>query len=122
LGIEELDISEELYVKLKRKGCDYVSRIADFPLKTLKKDQLIELLRIFLNKNEILQNYKQSHDDDQVLIAQMDKDIKGLKFFYDYFSELYGDGLEVANWHQNGDLEPFDNFFESAEEEMEGDQ
>lgn len=25
---------------------------------------------------------------------------------------FYGKGLEVANWHQNGDLEAWDNFFE----------
>ena len=34
--------------------------------------------------------------------------------FKKYFDELYGEGLEVANWHLNGDLEPFDNFYESA--------
>lgn len=25
---------------------------------------------------------------------------------------LYGKGLQVANWHMNGDLEPLDNLFE----------
>lgn len=40
------------------------------------------------------------------------------KAFYIYFKNLYGQGLEIANWHQNGDLEPFDEFFESAEMEM----
>lgn len=34
--------------------------------------------------------------------------------FKKYFDELYGAGLEVAYWHQNGDLEPFDTFYESA--------
>jgi hypothetical protein len=34
--------------------------------------------------------------------------------FKEYFKELYGQGLEIANWHQNGELEPFDNFYESA--------
>ena len=34
--------------------------------------------------------------------------------FKKYFDELYGEGLEVTNWHLNGDLEPFDNFYESA--------
>ena len=34
--------------------------------------------------------------------------------FKKYFDELYGQGLEIANWHQNGDLEPFDNFYDSA--------
>lgn len=34
--------------------------------------------------------------------------------FKEYFKDLYGQGLEVANWNQNGELEPFDNFYESA--------
>lgn len=34
--------------------------------------------------------------------------------FKKYFDELYGEGLEIANWHLNGDLEPFDNFYENA--------
>ena len=37
-------------------------------------------------------------------------------FFKKYFMELYGEGLEVANWHQNGDLEPLDNFIDEAVE------
>ena len=27
--------------------------------------------------------------------------------FKEYFKDLYGQGLEIANWHQNGELEPF---------------
>lgn len=42
--------------------------------------------------------------------------ISALKF-KDYFDELYGQGLEIAYWHQNGDLEPFDNFYDAACEE-----
>ena len=34
--------------------------------------------------------------------------------FKSYFDELYGIGLEVANWHQNGDLISFDGFYEAA--------
>jgi len=49
---------------------------------------------------------------------QIEDAVAPYKAFYDYFQELYGQGLEVANWHQNGDLESFDNFFESAEMEM----
>ena len=51
-------------------------------------------------------------------IYQQNKEIQQLKGFYNYFSELYGKGLEVAYWHRNGDLEPFEAFFDSAEEEM----
>ena len=31
--------------------------------------------------------------------------------FKEYFDELYGTGLEVANWHLNGDLISFDSFY-----------
>ena len=34
--------------------------------------------------------------------------------FKEYFKDLYGQGLDIVNWHQNGELEPFDNFYESA--------
>ena len=34
--------------------------------------------------------------------------------FKTYFDALYGTGLEVANWHKNGALEPFDTFYENA--------
>lgn len=36
------------------------------------------------------------------------------KRFKEYFDELYGTGLEVANWHENGNTEPFDNFYDAA--------
>ena len=51
------------------------------------------------------------------LVQSIDGAIEALKF-KDYFDGLYGQGLEIANWHQNGDLEPFDNFYESALEDI----
>ena len=47
------------------------------------------------------------------------KELKGLRSFYKYMMELYGSGLEVTNWHQNGDTESLDSFLDSAESEME---
>lgn len=52
-------------------------------------------------------------------VERLEKEIKALFAFKDYFSDLYGHGLEVANWHENGASEPFDNFYDSAEEEYE---
>jgi hypothetical protein len=40
-----------------------------------------------------------------------------LRRFHTYMMELYGEGLEVANWHQNGATEPLDNFLDSANNE-----
>jgi len=45
--------------------------------------------------------------------------VEELRRFKAYFDSLYGQGLEIANWHMNGDMEPFDNFYDSALAEME---
>lgn len=42
------------------------------------------------------------------------------KKFYEYWHDLYGAGLRISGWHLNGELEDFDNFFDSAIEYMEG--
>lgn len=39
--------------------------------------------------------------------------------FISAMMEFYGEGLMVYNWHQNGDGEPWDNFFDNN---MEGDE
>ena len=50
-------------------------------------------------------------------VEKLEKELKALRAFKSYFGELYGTGLEVANWHQNGSTEEFDNFFDAAEDE-----
>lgn len=50
------------------------------------------------------------------------EELKEAREFKKYFDELYGEGLEIANWHKNGDLEPFDSFYESALEWSEEDE
>ena len=52
-------------------------------------------------------------------VERLEKEIKALLAFKDYFSDLYGHGLEIANWHENGELEYFDMFYESAVDEYE---
>lgn len=56
------------------------------------------------------------------LTRAYDKAYRALYRFYDYWVSLYGTGLEIANWHLNGELEPFDNFFESAVEYAESEE
>ena len=48
--------------------------------------------------------------------------VQELERFKEYFDELYGRGLEVAEWHLNGGLEPFDNFYVDAIDYMEGEE
>lgn len=47
-----------------------------------------------------------------------DNEIAQLRRFKKYFDELYGEGLQVTNWHTNGDTEMFDTFYEAAQEYM----
>ena len=79
----------------------------------LHKDKLIELgLRdsILCLVDVIIQQQQE--------YGWLKEDKNRFKAFYDYFAELYGQDLQVVNWHLNGELESFDNFFESAEESM----
>ena len=54
------------------------------------------------------------------LINRQQAEIEKLQVFKSYFDELYGTGLDIANYHLNGALESFDNFYESALQEMVG--
>lgn len=61
------------------------------------------------------------HCENNIRIAfEALKTQKQLEKFKEYFENLYGEGYEVANWHLNGELEPLDNFIDSAIDYMEG--
>lgn len=49
----------------------------------------------------------------------IDNELIRLRRFKEYWDELYGKGLEVANWHMNGELEDLDNFYDSAMDEYD---
>ncbi len=53
------------------------------------------------------------------LISRQRTEIERLTAFKGYFNSLYGTGLEIAKWHENGSLEAFDNFYDAAMEEYE---
>lgn len=55
---------------------------------------------------------------NEELVGNIDK----LKKFKAYFDDLYGCDLEVLGWHENGDSIAFDEFYDSATEEMEGEK
>lgn len=68
-----------------------------------------------------------SHDTtptwiDKVAVRDVPKliaEVRRLQRFKAYWDDLYGQGLEIANWHQNGETEPFDNFYDGAVIQME---
>ena len=46
------------------------------------------------------------------------EELRRLNRYKAYWDELYGQGLEVANWHQNGQAEPLGSFLDDAESEL----
>lgn len=70
-----------------------------------------------MNDKELLNEYKLLGTLDY--LEELTKTKKALERFKEYFDQLYGQGLEVLNWHQNGESEPFDNFYNGAIEYSE---
>ena len=58
--------------------------------------------------------------EELALLDKYEEENKKLQKFKSYFDSLYGCNLEVLGWHQNGDTITFDEFYESAIEEMRG--
>ena len=48
------------------------------------------------------------------LIVDSFDTIKKCVSFIKYWSDLYGEGLQIYGWHLNGNPEDFDNFYNSA--------
>lgn len=59
--------------------------------------------------------------DGDRCIAEAIELLEELSMFKEYFDGLYGQGLQIAGWHMNGELESFDSFYESAVEVMSHD-
>lgn len=91
-------------------------------MKTFNIEKYIEALNNLLGSDNAY--YQGDKDRDaivELIVAakELAEENSRLRTFKEYFDELYGKGLEVANWHFNGTLEPFDNFYESAQEMLE---
>lgn len=48
------------------------------------------------------------------IISECSEALRKAREALDYWRELYGIGLEVLNWHMNGDIETFDSFYDSS--------
>ncbi|WMT42818.1 hypothetical protein RE628_11325 [Paenibacillus sp. D2_2] len=64
---------------------------------------------------EIVSEYDRLQEGRNAAIRALEK----AEQFISAMMEFYGEGLTVYNWHQNGDGEPWDNFFDSN---MEGNE
>jgi hypothetical protein len=46
------------------------------------------------------------------VLERLRKGAEAERIVTEMWDMLYGQNLQVGNWHKNGDLEPMDNFFE----------
>lgn len=67
---------------------------------------------------EFISEWKAINPHDLKWLIDQAERAEELKRFYDYFADLYGEGLEVIDCHRNGDPVLFDNFFDQAERVM----
>lgn len=93
-----------------------------------KREKVIKGLECCLHRGEtLIGKCPQCPYFDRKIVCSREKDLKrdaiallkAMSAFKVYFDGLYGQGLEVANWHQNGAMEPLDNFIDSAMEGFE---
>lgn len=100
---------ENLYIQSKGTQTGLYCRNCGSWLKWLNKKEIrtAYIDGIFFDKNNL------DNNSDYL------QEYKKLLRFKEYFDELYGQGLQVANWNMNGTLVDFDDFYDSAIEYME---
>lgn len=70
---------------------------------------------VFIPTVEIYELITRLCSEKEELVGNIDR----LKRFKAYFDDLYGCDLEVLGWHENGYAISFDEFYDSAMNEME---
>lgn len=56
--------------------------------------------------------------DENDLSSDEHRELEALRAFKSYFDDcMVGQGYDIANFHMNGELEPFDNFYDAAMDE-----
>lgn len=77
-------------------------------------NKLLEMLTIYPFQVDEAQAIGKTLEVLRTPTREMDDEFGKYKKFKEYFDDLYGKGLEVENWHMNGETIPFDDFYESA--------
>jgi hypothetical protein len=65
------------------------------------------------NKNRELALVRVNTQSDRLMQEAADKIERLERIVGEMWDTFYGQNMQVANWHQNGELEPMDEFFES---------
>ena len=110
-AIEILEEVKELDDTMYAYNPVYMNAL-DMAIEALKEIQLYKDNKLCLIPEDVYS--RQCSELDTYKEIGTVEECREAKRFKEYFDELYGIGLEVANWHQNGDTEPFDNFYDAA--------
>ena len=110
-AIEILEEVKELDDTMYAYNPAYMNAM-DMAIEALKEIQLYKDNKLCLVPEDVYS--RQCSELDAYKEIGTVEECRKAKRFKEYFDELYGIGLEVANWHQNGDTEPFDNFYDAA--------
>lgn len=110
-AIEILEEVKELDDTMYAYNPAYMNAL-DMAIKALKEIQLYKDNKLYLVPEDVYS--RQCSELDTYKEIGTVEECRKAKRFKEYFDELYGIGLEVANWHQNGNTEPFDNFYDAA--------
>ena len=93
-------------------GCSFCKTCRDKPCKIKDGEFCTD------NIANYIREAVKEENADVTPISEVEKELQALRAFKDYFDSLYGQGLEIANWHSNGKLEPYETFYDSAYEEF----
>ena len=110
-AIEILEEVKELDDTMYAYNPVYMNAL-DIAISALKEVQLYKDNKLCLIPEDVYS--RQCSELDAYKEIGTVEECREAKRFKEYFDELYGIGLEVANWHQNGNTEPFDNFYDAA--------
>ena len=110
-AIEILEEVKELDDTMYAYNPAYMNAL-DMAIEALKEIQLYKDNKLCLIPEDVYS--RQCSELDAYKEIGTVEECREAKRFKEYFDELYGIGLEVANWHQNGNTEPFDNFYDAA--------
>lgn len=100
-----------------------VSRLAEYEDTGLTPEEITAMKAEYSDTfqahlNELLEIKNKQIAVLQFLCEEMENTAKEYQAFKEFFDALYGRNLTVGNWHLNGALEPFDNFYDKAVDDM----
>lgn len=102
---------------------DAAKRLAEYEDTELTPKQIVAMRAEHSGTSRVLLNELLEIKDKQIAVLQalceeMENTAKEYRAFKEFFDALYGRNLTVGNWHLNGALEPFDNFYDKAVDDM----